>query len=218
MFKWWSKIFSSQKMASISNVINLSYTPVDYTPVHYTEVLSDFLTIYQQNHIHALHDFMDALNSKELIGYYIDELDKNENSIFYTHYAVNLLTKDNMLFSISLWSDNCNSGKQLLSFYAYKIIRAIMQGDLFNNPTILCEAEKNCVISNYVTYTSPHLNTFSSGDEHIKSVMNNTVAHVKQLVAALPVVTPEHIMASDFHKLWEQLPLTLDIGTEMTKL
>lgn len=230
MFKWLKKWFDSEFPPIIDDPRPQPETQVIVTePVTTPSILKDTdlekylnLSKYKQKGVLELRIFFELLNSKELIGVHnaMYNQDKNHSNTYddiVNIYDYIIFSKDGFKFEFNVYDSINSNDIRLMSFRAYEVIPAAAQGHLFDDPTILRKSEYTKHAGYYLAYDKFN---YYNPEQHkyLKAVTDKSIAHVLKLIEGLPAMDPTTVEIPVFNKLWEQMDLPLDTGTEIVKL
>lgn len=230
-FKWIAKWFREEfppiqdpPSTEIAVVVEPEVTSVPNVSIEESEKYIG-LKVYDQKNLKKLREFVKLLGSKELIGYE-DHLVEEEDhySIRYRknkHLNVTIFTADNFHFRFDHYDMFVMGISHVLSFGAYEMIPAGAQGHLFDDATVVREAECRSHVGGYLTYEKSGLLASYEKPEKIKymdAVYERTIKFIEQKIANLPQMKADKEQVPVFHKLWEQMDLPLDTGTDLVKL
>ncbi len=222
MFKWLIKWFDTE-FPSIKDEPRAIVVP-EPTPSHIPALSIDEqeramgIPEYQRNQLKKLRKFLKILSEKEIVGWNnnlkVEKDDDDYRSFMYkTHYNVKFYASDRTEFELRMWYPLSAGTIHFLTFSAYQVITAVAQGHLFDDPTILREAEYKNLVNESLAYGNKEEHA-----KYLRGVINRTIDHVEVILEELPIMEERENTTPVFHKLWEQMDLPLDTGKEMVKL
>ncbi len=246
MFKWISQwfdeTFPEQKPEPV--VVEPVQELVVKKPVDVLDMQSEYKLHYNdEKHLFALKLFASTLMQDTIIGWHDikaeedrrkAERDKRRregnltdiDELFLSYGSMYTTVNDFYLFSDTHeYHIDKTDGRDYIHFRfsSHRIVKGKNQGDLFDADTVVIKGERIKVVGDTILYRTKRYRKIDDEEcrknaQFFEEATERVLQLALSMIEGVPHMEREGTSDVPFNKLWEQIELPLDTGTELVKL